>query len=265
MISYIRAVLRFGAFVLFAIVGGSAQALALKFKSPLSRTIPRWFHRTMCLIVGFKVEVSGVMSSRKPTLFVSNHMSYLDILVLGSIIPGSFVAKSEISQWPGVGRLARLQETVFIDRKRENVGNHRHDMAGRLEAGDNLIVFPEGTSNDGNRTYPFKSSLFAVANVETAEGALNVQPVSIAYVRLDGLPIGRHLRPFFAWYGDMGFGKHLWQMLRLGLVTVSVQFHPSVSMKDFASRKGLARACEEAVSVGVSRALSGKPLDKEAA
>src|SRR3546814_6911519 len=83
-------------------------------------------------------------------------------------------------------------------------------MTRRLEAGDDLVLFPEGTSGDGNRVLAFKSALFSVAERRPQGEPLTVQPVSIAYTRLDGLPLGRYLRPFFAWYGDMELGPHLW-------------------------------------------------------
>src|SRR3546814_4926008 len=97
-------------------------------------------------------------------------------------------------------------------------------MTRRLEAGDDLVLFPEGTSGDGNRVLAFKSALFSVAERRPQGEPLTVQPVSIAYTRLDGLPLGRYLRPFFAWYGDMELGPHLWHAIGLGRVTVMVEF-----------------------------------------
>ncbi len=112
---------------------------------------------------------------------------------------------------------------------------------------------------------PFKSALFGVADHVTdhgtghgAAGAVTVQPVSIAYTRLDGMPLGRALRPFFAWYGSMSLAPHLWRMLGLGRLEVVVEFHPPTSLAACGSRKALARYCEERVAEGLANALSGR-------
>src|SRR3546814_20751956 len=131
-------------------------------------------------------------------------------------------------------------------------------MTRRLEAGDDLVLFPEGTSGDGNRVLAFKSALFSVAERRPQGEPLTVQPVSIAYTRLDGLPLGRYLRPFFAWYGDMELGPHLWHAIGLGRVTVMVEFHEPVTLDQFGSRKALSDHCHDVVSRGVAAALSGR-------
>jgi 1-acyl-sn-glycerol-3-phosphate acyltransferase len=200
------------------------------------------------------------MSRNRPTLFVSNHTSYIDITVFGALIPGSFVAKAEVAQWPLYGWLAKLQRTVFVDRKRNTAHLQRDQLQQRLAAGDNLILFPEGTSNDGNRVLPFRSALLSVAEASSPEAPLVIQPVSVAYVALNGIPMGHGLRPLVAWYGDMTLGPHLWQFSRLGKVTAVVEFHPSVDLKDAGSRKDLTRYCLTAVANGVERALTGRAL-----
>ena len=116
-------------------------------------------------------------------------------------------------------------------------------MIRRLENGDNLILFPEGTSSDGNAVLPFKSALFSVAQVEPHGRPLLVQPVSLAYTRLDGMPVGRALRPYFAWYGDMTLAPHFWEVAGLGHTTVDVVFHSPVTIAGYESRKALADHC----------------------
>jgi 1-acyl-sn-glycerol-3-phosphate acyltransferase len=174
------------------------------------------------------------------------------------VVPGSFVAKQEVAGWPIVGVLAKLQRSVFVERDRRRVATHRDDMRERHQAGDLLILFPEGTSNDGNRVLPFKSSFFAVAEKPIGGRTLAVQPVSLTYTRLNNLPMGRHLRPLFAWYGDMELAPHLWRMLGVGPITIVIEFHSPVSIEDFASRKTLAAHCHAEVTAGVSRALAGR-------
>lgn len=236
------------------------QALFVLLRSPLAVRLPRAYHVLCRRIFGVRVAVSGTQSEVHPTLFVSNHVSYLDITVLGSLVGGSFVAKAEIARWPLFGWLAKLQRTVFVDRQRATTASQSEEMRGRLTAGDNLVLFPEGTSSDGNRTLRFKSSLLAVADLSIGGRPVTVQPVSLAYARLDGIPIGRAFRPFFAWYGDMILASHMWRMAGLGTVTVSVHFHPQLTVAACGSRKALALAAQQAVAHGVAALLSGRAV-----
>jgi len=233
------------------------QLLAVAFRLPLRKSLPLWYHRQSCRILGIQIEVRGRPAQRHPTLYVANHVSYLDIEVLGTILKASFVAKAEVAKWPFFSWLARLQETVFVERRGRRAAEHRDEMARRLEAGDDLILFPEGTSGDGNAVLAFKSALFSVAERRPRGEAVNVQPISISYTRLDGLPLGRYLRPFFAWYGDMELGSHLWHAIGLGRVTVVVEFHEPVTIEQLGSRKALSDYCYGVVSRGVAAALSG--------
>jgi 1-acyl-sn-glycerol-3-phosphate acyltransferase len=260
--NYILAARRILFFVLLTLVALPLQWAAVKLNLPAQRRIPLLYHRRVTGILGVAVEVRGAPSTHHPTLFVANHASYLDITVLGSLMPCCFVAKSEIADWPGFGVLAKLQRSVFVDRKRGTSGRQRDEMTRRLEAGDDLVLFPEGTSGDGTFVLPFKSALFSVAERRPHGEPLLVQPVSIAYTLLDGVPMGRYLRPFFAWYGDMDLGSHLPQALGMGDLTVVVEFHEPVTLDDFGSRKALATYCESAVSRGLSAALAGREIPR---
>ena len=245
----------FGVFTLFI---ASLQRVAMALGLPIRRVLPRVFHRQCCRILGIKIERRGRQSRKQPTLFVANHVSYLDISVLGALIRGAFVAKSEVRSWPLFGFLATLQDTVFVARIASRTAHHRDELASRLAMGQSLILFPEGTSGDGNHVLPFKSALLSVAQARPGGEPLAVQPVSIAYTKLDGLPLGRYLRPLYAWYGDMDLAPHLWQMAGLGKLTVVVRFHPPVTLADFGSRKALANHCQAEVARGVSAALTGR-------
>jgi len=236
------------------------QALFVALGTRLAESFPVAYHRICCRVMGIDIATVGTMSRHRPTLFVSNHTSYIDITVLGALIPGSFVAKTEVAQWPLYGWLAKLQRTVFVDRRRNTSHLQRDQLQQRLAAGDNLILFPEGTSNDGNRVLPFRSALLSVAEAPADGASLVIQPVSVAYVGLNGIPMGHGLRPLVAWYGDMTLGPHLWQFSRLGKVGVIVEFHEPVDLKDAGSRKDLTRYCLAAVANGVERALTGRAL-----
>ena len=91
-----------------------------------------------------------------------------------------------------------------------------------------------------------------------------VQPISIAYTRLDGLPLGRLMRPLYAWYGDMDFAPHFWQLLGLGRFKVEITVHDAVTLEGFESRKELARHCEREVMSGFSRSIAGRGDDTRA-
>jgi 1-acyl-sn-glycerol-3-phosphate acyltransferase len=235
------------------------QALLLLVGSQLAERLPRAYHRLAGRLLGFDTTVIGTPSALRPTLFVANHTSYIDIEILGGVLDASFVAKSEVKRWPLFGWLARLQRTVFVDRRAKTAHQQRDAIVERLREGGRLILFPEATSNDGTRVLPFKSALFAAVHGAHLEHPITVQPVSIAYVTLDGMPIGRFYRPFFAWYGDMDMASHLWAMVGLGRVGVTVEFHAPVSIAEFPTRKALAEYCWRVVSAGVVSAISGRP------
>ncbi|CAO3355831.1 lysophospholipid acyltransferase family protein [Azospirillum palustre] len=255
-----RGALRLTVYLLWTLLLIPLQALAVARNWRLCRTLPSFYHGTCARLIGLDVVVRGQCVSDGPVLFVSNHSSYLDIIALGSQIPGSFIAKSEVGTWPLFGLLARLQRTVFVERKaRASVDKQRDDIGSRLDTGDSLILFPEGTSSDGNRTLPFKTALFAVAARRIDGRPVTVQPVSVAATRLDGIPMGFAFRPFYAWYGDMDLAPHLWQAFRLGGMTVEVEFHPPVTIDGFSSRKALAEHCHRVISDGVASAISGRP------
>ena len=235
------------------------QGVGLVLRCQWVRTLPVFYHRWCCRILGFRVRVIGKPISDRPTLFAANHISYTDITILGSLIPGSFIAKQEVANWPFFGWLAKLQRTVFVERRMGSAVAQRDAISRRLAAGDALILFPEGTSGDGNRVLPFKTALFSAAEDKGKIGPIAVQPVSLAYTRLDGIPIGRSHRPFVAWCGDTGLIRHLWSMIGLGTLEVLVQFHPRTFLADCGSRKVLAAYCQARIAGGMAAALFGRP------
>jgi 1-acyl-sn-glycerol-3-phosphate acyltransferase len=263
--SPLRGFVRLSIYLAFTFACIPVQAVLLLLKSPLRATFPVFYHRTCVAIIGIDIELRGKRSRDHPVLFAVNHSSYLDITVLGSMMPVSFVAKSEVASWPLYGLLAKLQRTVFVERNARKVAEQRAEMAARLEHGDDLILFPEGTSSDGNRVLPFKSALLSTAEIEIKGKPVVVQPVSIAYTHLDGIPLGRHFRPFYTWFGDMEMASHIWQMIALGKLRVVVEFHPTLTVADTGSRKLLAQHCWEAVAGGVSSAIVGRPQSRELA
>ncbi len=218
----------------------------------LGERLPRLYHAGVRRILGIRIRVAGSPLPHRPALLVANHSSWLDIPILGSMVDCSFVAKADISVWPGIGTLARLQRTVFVERRRRSVDAHVRRLRDRLEDGARLVLFPEGTSTDGSHVLPFKSAFFSAA--ETAVGAIPiVQPVTVAYVRIDGSPAGPRTRPAVAWFGDMEFVPHLWGVLQLDGLGVAITFHDPAPRVHFESRKALAAYCEKVIAAEHAR------------
>lgn len=262
----IRAGVLLAGFVLSALLLMPVQALALKLRLPVAKKIPNYYHRYLCRLIGIKVVTRGE-PYQGSCLITANHTSWLDIPIMGSLTPSSFVAKSEVAGWPFFGWLAKLQQTVFVERERRTrTVEKRNEIHARISSGDTLILFPEGTSSDGNRVLPFKSALMSVAQLSIVnseadrEDDLVVQPVSVSYMRLCGLPMGRRFRPYFAWYGDMDLFPHLWEAFSLGPIEIHVEYHKPVTIREVGNRKALALYCETRCREGVVAALSGRRL-----
>ncbi len=210
-----------------------------------------FYWNSVARLLGLRVRVLGApagMAERR-VIYVCNHSSWMDIPALGGCVRACFVAKDDVAGWPIVGTIARLGRTVFVSRSRQGIGRERDQMRERLVAGDDLILFPEGTSSDGSRVLPFHSSFFAAAYGGPPP---LIQPVSIVYDRLAGLPVTRSSRTVFAWYGDMDLAPHLWRAAQWRGKRVSLQFHPLLDAADFASRKALSQTTWQIVADGAA-------------
>ncbi len=257
--SHLRAVVRFVLYMGWTLLLAPVQMAAVLLDLPFARVIPMIYHRGCLFLFGISVFIRGEPVRGAPVLFIANHCGYIDIAIMGALVPCVFVAKMEISQWPFFGILARLQRTVFINRQDHlRTGTQRDILQNHLAAGENLILFPEGASSDGNRAMEFKSSLFSAAVPGPGKASVVLQPVTIAYTQLDGFPMGRTMRPYCAWYGDVGLVPHMWRLLGLGKVSIEVEFHDSIAVTHESKRKKLAAKCHRIVSRGLSEALSGR-------
>jgi 1-acyl-sn-glycerol-3-phosphate acyltransferase len=260
----LRATVLLSAFFIATLIGIPWQWSALKFNLPRRKRFPHRYHRWLCRLFGIRLNVIGKPVQDRGVLMVANHTSYFDIIVLSGAAQLSFVAKKEVGSWPFFGTLARLQETLFVERdRRSQTLTARDEIRKRLQQGDALVLFPEGTSNDGNHVLPFRSALMGAAESEVgidAEGHVQhvpVQPVSVTYVGLHGVPMGRENRPLFAWYGDMDLVPHLWEAVKTGPFDVVIEFHPPMTIDTAGGRKALAAAAEALVREGQARALAG--------
>ena len=201
------------------------------------------------------------MPSGRPLLIAANHVSWLDIVVLSAAMPVSFVAKSEVAGWPGIGLLARLQNTIFVDRKRRlQTAATARAIGQRLSAGGAVVLFAEGTSSDHNRVLPFRPALLGAAREALAasgENVIDVQPVSIAYPRRHGLPVLRRDRPEIAWYGAMTLHNHLWNILKCGAPEAVLTFGQPIAVTAADDRKQIALRAEREVRAMTAAALRG--------
>ncbi len=212
----------------------------------------RAYWATFAWLIGLDVRVIGAPAANRGgrrVVYAANHCSWLDIPVLGGRLEACFVSKDEVARWPGVSLVARLGRTVFVTRTRRATGRERDEMRARLAGGDDLLLFPEGTSSDGSRVLPFRSAFFSIT--EGADPPL-IQPVSVVYDRLGGLPTRRSNRAVFAWYGDMELSSHFWRLAQGRGMRVTVLMHPPLDPRDFASRKVLAQVAWEAVAGGAA-------------
>jgi 1-acyl-sn-glycerol-3-phosphate acyltransferase len=251
-----RAVRRLATAVLWTLLCIPVQSALLALPGRAKARFPILYFRTLCFLLGLRVQVIGRPSQHRPVLFVANHSSWLDIPVLGAVLEAAFVSKVEVGTWPVIRTVARLGRTVFVSRNRGATGKEAEEMRARMAAGDNLILFPEGTSNDGTRVLPFRSAFFAIAH-----GAREVQPVSVVYDRLGGLPACRRDRPLFAWYGDMEMGSHVWRLARRSGARVTVVLHEPFSPGRLPNRKALAAEAERIVTLGAERLRQNRPVE----
>jgi len=232
-------------------------ALVFKRIDPLHPfRIPRFFHRLLLGLLGIRLRISGVPSTTSPVLFVANHASYLDVPVLGSILPAGFVAKSEVEGWPLFGFLSKVQNTVFIERRATRAADQRTQLQDHLATRQNLILFPEGTSSDGLTALHFKSSLFSIVEESAHDISITVQPISVTCTELDGFPLLREERALYAWYGDMTLTPHLWEVFKRGHFTVDVIFHEPIPTTIDTNRKLLASTCQSVVARGIEQSLT---------
>ncbi|CAN5558866.1 1-acyl-sn-glycerol-3-phosphate acyltransferase [soil metagenome] len=253
--SRLAAACRLTAFAALTVPLLPVQQFFVWFWPKAARRFPHLYHRIVVRILGVRMNVIGAPVADRPCLIACNHVSWLDIPVLSALTPVSFIAKREVNNWPFFGTLARLQRTVFIDRdRRASTGSSRDSIRARLKNGETLILFAEGTSNDGAHVYPFKSAFFGAAELPDVV----VQPVTLAYRGHWGAPMTRRRRPFYAWYGDMDMAPHLWEALKTGPVEVDVICHKPLTIAELGSRKHLAKAAEDTVRRALVQSLAGR-------
>jgi lyso-ornithine lipid O-acyltransferase len=261
-----RAARKLGLIALAAMPLFPAQMAAIRLMPRFNHVVPRLFHRIVCRAFGVRIRESGVRPRPgERTLIVANHVSWLDIPIIGTTGPLSFIAKSEIAGWPGIGWLSKLQRTIFLDRSRRGAtADIAAVMGERLSNGESIVLFAEGTTGDGTRILPFRSSLLGAVREALGpddDGEITVQPLALIYLGRDGVPGGRAGRAKLAWYGDTELGPHLIDMLNGGPIDIAMIWGEPIRMGRGHSRKEAARAAEMAVRRAAIEAVTGRARD----
>ena len=219
----------------------------------ISIQIVQIFHKLVLWFLNINVKVSNrEYLNNVPTLYVSNHLSYLDIPILGSVLNGRFVAKNEISNWPIIGYLSKVGNTVFIDRNLRFLKKNKSIILDYISRGENIILFPEGTTSDGVRVLGFKSSLL----YSLEQKNILIQPVVIKYKSINGIPVNRWLKPIIAWYGDMNLKPHVINILKLFSIKVKITFLPPLNGINFTNRKDMTSTLHHAIDKFYSNGLN---------
>jgi 1-acyl-sn-glycerol-3-phosphate acyltransferase len=238
--------------IITCILGFALAATLLKpFKVKNMDRLMQTCFRTLLKIIGVRYTVKGAPSGKRPLLLVTNHSTYLDILIIGAELPVRFTPKAEIGKWPGIGWLCRLTQCVFIDRRASQTAANLEAMRAELRKGEIICLFPEGTTNDGKRVLPFRSSYFSLAEENFAGAKLAVQPAAVRYTRIMGLPIDSAQLPRLAWYGDMELVPHIGELLKLGPIEAEVIYGEPVDRGAFPNRKALAAHCHAVIDAEV--------------
>jgi 1-acyl-sn-glycerol-3-phosphate acyltransferase len=263
-VSYLRIVIVILIILVMTAIMAVPHIIGILLGSRISAWIPVYWHRIALRLLRMKIRMVGEPVKGEPALFVSNHVSWLDIVTVGATLPASFVAKHEVGTWPGIKYLANLQRTIYVSRDRHTAEKERAAMLKRVERGDSLILFPEGTSYDGMRIGEFRSAFFSLANLDPNGKPLKVQPFSITYTKVDGFPVSRRAMDKVAWYGDMDLAPHLLDYLLGGPYECTLRFFEPVTAAEIGNRKALARYCRDQIVRGNSEALSGSfhPIPK---
>ncbi len=229
------------------------QALILlATKGPAAYVIPIHFHRFNCRLFNIKVEVVGKPAADRHIIFFSNHLSYLDIEVISSVIRTSFVAKQEVADWPLFGLLGKLQQTLFISRDPKEAEASRQAFKKALNRPMPLVLFAEGTSSNGEKVLPFKSTLFDIFFSHDIENLPVLQPMTLALRSVDGRPLDDPAqRDLYAYYGDIVLAPHLWHFAKGRGAHIAVVFHPPLELAHHEGRKALATAAQTACAAGL--------------
>jgi 1-acyl-sn-glycerol-3-phosphate acyltransferase len=231
------------------------QAVMLLLPVPVKAWTARLYWRGIARILGLRLRVIGRLETVRPVLFVANHSSWLDIVALGAVLPGCFVAKGDVARWPVISWVARLGRSIFVSRNRATVAREQRELQHRLEMRDNIILFPEGTTSDGNRVLPFAPAFLALAD---APAKPRIQPVTLVYDEMEGLPVRAGDRSMIAWYGDMDLGPHFWALAKRRSLHATIILDEAIAPGHYQNRKVLSAALETRIAANAAALRQGR-------
>jgi 1-acyl-sn-glycerol-3-phosphate acyltransferase len=259
----VRASIGLAALALVSLLLAPVQWLANRLHWTIGHTIPMLWHRGLLKALHVRVHSHGAPTSDRPLLIVANHVSWLDISVVGSRTPLSFVAKAEVATWPAISVLADLARTVYVDRaRRTETGKVGQAIAERLADGDAIVLFPEGTTGCGNRLLPFRTGLLgATREAILRAGADHVicQPLAICYTHAGGLPMGWAGRAIVSWPGAVELGPSVRSVIRARGIDVHLIWGHPIRSNGTTDRKQLVRELEADLINLVARGITGRP------
>ncbi|GAB5520651.1 MAG: hypothetical protein RhofKO_29020 [Rhodothermales bacterium] len=256
----IRAVIRILLAILVTMVLVPLWALGSLFTIGSERRFVRWrgwimmrWARALAVVLGMQIRTEGTPPV-PPFILVANHLSYVDVLLLLSQVPCTFISKAEVANWPGMGWLARTFGTLFIDRTmRRDILRITEMMENAMDRGEGIVFFPEGTSHPGDYIRPFKPSLLDLP-------ARTGNPVSYAMLSYRTPPGVIPASNSICWWGDMPFGPHAWQFLTLPRFTATLIFGNETITND--NRKELARILHDRIDAHFIPSTQAPPLDE---
>lgn len=246
------AIIKLSSIILLILVLAPIQFVLVSTKLKYKIYIPIVFHRILLIILGIKLKLLGKKTFDRPLILAGNHTSYLDIIVLGSIMPICFIAKEEIKKWFLFGFLAKMQNTIFINRKSFKTLESIKNIDRELDARSAIVLFPEGTTSSGKKVLNFKSSLF---NLFENNDTIRLQNFSLCYTHVNSMPIDNRTRPQISWYGDMNIIDHLYNFFKISSINVTVVLHPVSSLKDL-DRKTISNSSIKQVKEGIILAFN---------
>jgi 1-acyl-sn-glycerol-3-phosphate acyltransferase len=248
----------------YMVLGAMVQTVWLLLRLPGWNMVPRIFHRLGCIFLGMKVKVIGRPVAGRPTLILSNHISWTDIIAIGSVADVTFVAKQEVSRWFFVGFISWMQRTLFVDRTRKTDARRTtREIGQRIAERGAVLLFAEGQSDIGTHVLPFRTALVGAAQHAMEEaGAKDVmiQPLTVAYTKLQGLAIGRTDRTLIAWIKGKSIGQNIKEILTGGVKEITVAFGEPRIMAQGADRKVVTKLVENDVRRMLVALNRGTPL-----
>ena len=250
----VKAMVKTLAIALVLLLGMGLAWVFLKIRKPEWRDrLAQSMYGLLLRIVDVQVRQIGKISTQRPVLIASNHVSYLDVLVLGSCANLRFMPKSEVAQWPLIGTLCRLADCLFVERRARSITQGNDALRERMQKKQAVVLFPESTTGNGLHVLPFKPAFFSVFEAPPEEARPLLQPVAIHYTHVWKVPIDRMQWPDIAWFGDMELWPHLWNVLKMGGIYVDVHWLPVMDTEN-KDRKQIAQQCQAAIVTQIENA-----------